>query len=201
MPATLTLVSRRNLFFADLSIGLSIILIFSVFRNWGDWILLISWVIIFGYLMGMKRYISVSHQLLATLIAALWVHYARDYYGYHVDFVRIFGMSSLPLMAWSLLLFGILEYCNYCKFKRKVYNFLLFFLVFLTLGLLFETIAYHLLDLRNTMTAKYAGLPICDCVHAPDWMKMVYFSMGPVYFLLTQLSDRLTGILRNDWTT
>lgn len=193
MPVDFFFGSTKRRFFTDLSIGVGVILLFAVFKSHGDLILLTTWVVILGYLLLMKRYSAVSYQFLATVISILWVHSAKDYYSYQFDFVKLFGMSSLPLMAWSLLLFGIREYCNYYKFDKKVYNFLLFFLVFFFSGILFETVAYHVLHIRNTMTANYPGLPICDCIHAPIWMKVVYLALGPVYYLATKVADGLIG--------
>jgi hypothetical protein len=44
-----------------------------------------------------------------------------------------------------------------------------------------------LFNIRNLATAGYPGLPLLNCIHAPYRMKIVYFSMGPVYFLLLTL--------------
>jgi hypothetical protein len=193
MPVTIFSGSRERFFVPDLLIVISVLLFFAVFRNWGDLVLMVSWVLVLGYLMLLKRFESVLHLLLATLISTLWVHFAKDYYSYQHDFVKIFGMNSIPLMAWSLTLYGLHQVCNNYKFRHKTFNFVLFFLVFLVFGIAFETVAYHVLGIRNTVTASFPGLPICDCVHAPGWMQMVYFSLGPVYYLVILAADRLTG--------
>jgi hypothetical protein len=204
MPVTFFPGARERFFFIDLSIAIGVLLLFAVFRSWGDYVLLISWVLVFGYMMLMKRYEEVSHLLLATVISILWVHFAKEYYAYKHDFVIIFGMNSLPLMAWSLTLFGLYQVCNNYKFRNKAFNFLLFFLVFFVFGIVFETVAYHLLDIRNTMTSQFEGLPICDCVHAPRWMQWAYLALGPVYYVVTLVADglieKMTGI-RDDLTT
>lgn len=189
--------SRLRLLFSDLTLGISIILLVSVFRESADWILLVSWVLVAAYFLLMRRVESLVHQFLATLIAVLWVHFAKEFYGYKIDYLVIFGMNTLPLLAWTLALLGLSEVCNNLKLRKKSLYFLVFILTFWFLLILFETIAYHVLEVRNTMTGNYAGLPICDCIHAPTWMKVVYFSMGPIYYSATKLADSLMTRVRN----
>jgi len=177
----LTATGRKTIF-ADLSIALGIILLFMLFMSKADWVLLFSWLFIFGYLMLTRRFNALTHQFFATLIAIGWVHFARDLYGYKFDFLKIFGMNILPLMAWALALLGLGEMCNHLKMKRKFYYFLIFIPSFWILLILFETVAYHVLKIRNTVTGSFAGLPYCNCIHAPTWMKVVYFSLGPIYY-------------------
>ena len=196
MPATAYSGSGRSPFYSDLSIGLAILLLFALFRGHSDWVLLISWVLIFGYLILLRRFAALMHLLLATILAAIWVHFAKDYYAYKIAYIQIFELNSLPLMAWTLSLFELGEYCSYLKFKPKSLNFLFFVLVVWTTGIFFETFAYHVLEIRDTMTASYPGLPFCDCIHAPRWMQLVYFLLGPVYFMVTMAADRLILFLQ-----
>ena len=53
-----------------------------------------------------------------------------------------------------------------------------------------ETISYHILEIRNLATANYKGLPICNCVHAPLWMQISYFIIGPLYFLVLNILNK-----------
>jgi hypothetical protein len=138
----------------------------------------------------MGRIKALTHLILATLMAVIWVQFAKEYYGYKYDYLKIFGMNTLPLMAWTLTLLGWGEMCNYLRFKSKLHKFLFFVPSFWFLLILFETVAYHVLEIRNTMTGNYVGLPFCNCLHAPTWMKFVYFSMGPLFYGLSQLADR-----------
>jgi hypothetical protein len=119
MPVDRLSCSYRHYLVYDLSIGLGILLLFALFRSHGDLVLLTSWVLILVYISLAKRFEVLMHQLLATLMAAIWVHFAKDYYAYKIDYIRIFEMNSLPLMAWTLVLFGLGEYCSYCKLKRR----------------------------------------------------------------------------------
>ena len=185
--------SDHRLLLTDLSIAFTIILIFSLFGAYADWVLLGSWLFIVVYLLQKRRIEAFLHLLLATLMASIWVHFAKDYYGYKFDYLTIFGMNTLPLMAWTLTLLGVGEVCNQLPFKRKIFKYLVFVPTFWVLLILFETVAYHVLEIRNTMTSNFIGLPYCDCIHAPVWMQVVYFTMGPFYYGLTEFADFLIG--------
>ena len=182
---------KRCMFLSDFLIAFCIILLFSVFKGFADLVLVFAWFFILGYMMLTRRTIAVAHLILATFFAVIWVHYAKDYYGYKFDYHRLFGMNLLPLMAWTLALFGLGEVYNYLGLTKKRYKFLLFIPVFWFLLILFETVAYHILEIRNTTTGSFVGLPYCNCIHAPTWMKVVYFSMGPSYYASTLMVDNL----------
>ncbi|MCK9639653.1 MAG: hypothetical protein M0R39_07045 [Prolixibacteraceae bacterium] len=186
----------HRLLLKDLSIAFIVILIFSVFSAHADWVLLGSWLFIFFYLLQKRRIEAFLHLLLATLMASIWVHFAKDYYGYKFDYLVIFGMNSLPLMAWTLTLLGVGEVCNQLPFKRKIFKYLIFVPTFWALLILFETVAYHVLEIRNTMTSNFIGLPYCDCIHAPAWMQVVYFTMSPVYYGLSLWTDNIWDSVR-----
>ena len=182
--------------FSDLFFTFCIVSLIIVFRNYADRILLTSWVLVVGYYYRSRRKGALIHQFLATLTAVIWVSFAKEYYGYKYDYLTIFGMNTLPLMAWTLALLELCEFSNYFKLRRKIFNFLIFIGAFWVSLILFETVAYHVLEMRNTMTGNFVGLPYCDCIHAPTWMKVAYFSMGPVYYALTLLADHLIGRMR-----
>ncbi len=184
---------------ADLTIAFCILSSFSIFKGDADLVLMYSWFFILIYMVVTRRFFAVMHLFLATVVALIWVHYAKDYYGYKYVYHVIFGMNLLPLMAWTLCLFGLSEVYNYLNLTKKRFKFLLFVPIFWFLLILFETIAYHVLEIRNTMTGTYVGLPICDCIHAPTWMKVVYFSMGPTYYSATMLVDNWLGKIFPDY--
>jgi hypothetical protein len=196
MIAAFSFESKYKMLFSDLFIVFCILLSFSFFKGEADLVLLFSWIFIFGYLVLTSRHMAMSHLIIATFVATVWVHYAKDYYGYKFVYHQIFGMNVLPWMAWTLALFGLSEVYNYLGLVKKRYRFLLFIPIFWFLLILFETVAYHILEIRNTMTGSFAGLPYCNCIHAPTWMKYVYFSMGPVYYGGTMLADRFFSQLR-----
>lgn len=186
--------------FADLTIALCILWSFSIFKGHADLVLAFAWLFILAYILLTRRFVAVTHLLLATIVALTWVDYARDYYGYKIVYYTIFGMNLLPLMAWALSLFGLSEVYNYLNLTKKRYKFLLFIPIFWAFLITFETIAYHILELRNTTTGSFVGLPFCDCIHAPTWMKVVYFSMGPVYYSGTMLVDHIMDKVSSEFS-
>lgn len=181
--------TRLFLLIGDLVILSGIITGMSVFAGHADIVLLASWVIIVSYAIITKRYLSVIHLLLSTIIAVTWVYTARANYGYNHIYVTVAGMNILPLLAWSLGLIGVSEIFNHFRTKRQLINFILFIPVFWILLVLIETYAFHVIEIRDTMSGNSFGLPFCNCIHAPWWMRIVYFALGPVYYGLTQLTD------------
>jgi len=194
MSFTCFTISRRYLLLADVSLGGVIFLLFSIFKAHADWVLIGAWFTILLYIMLSGRYKTLVHMFLSTVIATIWMQCAVGYYDYSYDFLVIFGLNTMPLMAWSISLLGLGETCNNFNLPGKRYKFLLFVLVFWVMLIAAETFAYHVLEIRNRMTASYEGLPYCDCIHAPGWMKVIYFAMGPAYFGLTILADYMLDL-------
>ncbi len=179
------------MFIGDVSIVFCILCSFWIFKGHADLVLAYAWIFILVFILITRRFFAVTHLMLATIVALIWVDYAKDYYGYKIVYHTIFGMNLLPLMSWALSLFGLSEVYNYLNLTKKRYKFLLFVPIFWVFLITFETIAYHILEIRNTTTGSFVGLPLCDCIHAPTWMKVVYFSMGPVYYSATLWVDNM----------
>lgn len=179
----------RRVILADLSIVLCIFLQVIFFREYADVILLISWILIICYLFITKRYFAILHLLIATILATTWVSFARDLYGYKFDYLTVYGVNTFPLMAWTLTLLGLGELCNNLELRRKILYFFLFTSLFWICLIIVETVAFHVFNFKNTMTSKYEGIPYFDCIHAPTWMKVWYFCMGPVYYGLINSAD------------
>ena len=189
--------SKLGMLFADLTIVFCILLSFSIFKGNADLVLAYSWVFILLFVLVTARILALTHLIIATLVAIFWLNYAKDYYGYMYTYHKILGMNLLPLMAWALSLFGLSEVFNYLTLSKKRYRFLLFIPVFWIFLITFETIAYHVLEIRNTTTGSFVGLPYCNCIHAPTWMKVVYFSMGPAYYGATLRADIFIAKMKN----
>jgi hypothetical protein len=49
--------------------------------------------------------------------------------------------------------------------------------------ILVEWTAYNIFELKNIATKSYEGIPFLNCIHAPLWMKVSYFSIGPLYYI------------------
>ncbi len=181
--------SRPYILIIDLLIFFGIIASISLFADHADIVLLLAWVIITLYLLLTKRFLSFSHLILATTIALLWVFIAQDNYGYNHEYFSVAGMNVLPLAGWSLSWLGVSEVFNHFKTKRKLLNFILFIPVFWLLMVLVETYAFHVIEIRDTMSGNAIGLPFCNCIHTPWWMRIAYFTMGPLYYGLTIITD------------
>jgi hypothetical protein len=188
--------SKQRLLISDLVVAFIILLVFSIFRSYADLVLAYSWIFILLYVLVTKRILALTHLIIATLVAIVWLNYAKEYYGYSYAYHKILGMNLLPLMAWTLSLFGLSEVFNYLTLSKKRYRFLLFIPVFWIFLITFETIAYHVLEIRNTTTGSFVGLPYCNCIHAPTWMKVVYFSMGPAYYGATLQADNFIAKMK-----
>jgi hypothetical protein len=187
---------KKHLFLiTDLIILLVIITGISLFQNIADSVLILFWFVIATYLISFRRYKSFTHLLISTCIATGWVYLARDHYDYNYGYYSVAGMNLLALMSWSLGMFGVLEIFNHFVFRRKIIHFLIFVLIFWVLLIFIETWAFHVIKIRNIATGTDIGLPLCNCIHAPWWMRTVYFSMGPSYYGITKIADKYSDKL------
>jgi hypothetical protein len=189
MPAPNLTFSKGHMMVLDFTLEFCVVLLVILFKEHADLVLLLAWIFIVGYVLWLRRYSVLLHQVMATAFAIGWVSFASDYYGYEYDYFSIFGINTLPLMAWTLSLLALGEFCNSLNLKKREYRFFIFVPLFWFFLILFETVAYHVLGLRNTNTSGFAGIPYFDCIHAPFWMKVCYFGMGPVYYGLTLQAD------------
>ncbi len=176
---------RARVMLADKILYILIISLLGIFRP--DAFMLVVYFLIYLYLYLTFREDGFYHLYLSTFIAVIWVILANDYYGYNTKMFTIFGLNSFPLFAWSAGLFG--AYFLFSNFERYIKgNFLkklALFSIFYWIALItVETIGYHYFNIQNITTAVYQGLPFCNCIHAPSWMQLSYFLMGPLYFTL-----------------
>jgi len=132
-----------------------------------------------------------SYFFLAIILSFTWVMIAKDYYYYNHNFVSIMGMNLFPLVGWATGLFilyiAFIAYNPYYEntsFLTRIILFTIFYW-FVLIGA--EFVGYHLLNIKNLATASYMGFPMCDCLHAPTWMKTAYLSMGPLFFLICSI--------------
>lgn len=179
---------KRLLMYDEILIILAILLL-GIFRP--DIVLIVSYFVLIIYLLITKRKTLLFQLLISSLLSLAWMLIARNEYGYNQDFLIILGINTFPFFSFSLGLFALyLIYSHYeYLFKNNSYIKKLLFvvLIYFPLLIILETIAYHYFNIRNTASAMYIGLPICDCLHAPRWMQASYFLMGPLYFTITYL--------------
>lgn len=135
-----------------------------------------------------NRYgVWVLYFFLSLIVSFLWMIIAKDHYTYNHNFTSFMGISLFPLLGLATGLFTIYAIftCLYYSEKRGYFVQLLLFSIFYwSLLIATETIGYHFLNIKNLAAASYPGIPICDCLHAPIWMKIAYFSMGPLFFFI-----------------
>ena len=163
----------------------------SLFQDRADLVLIVAWLVVALSVLICRRYTSFLHLIISTSIAFLWVYGVRDYYGYNHSYYSLAGINLYPLTAWSLGLYGVSEILNHFEIEKILIRLLIFILFFWTMLIFFETWAYHVIGIRNVSTGINAGLPFCNCIHAPLWMHIAYFSMGPVYYIITIYADRV----------
>lgn len=160
-------------------------LLIGLFRP--DVVVQVAWTVGVVYLIVTRRHVLLQQFAIATGVAILWNIIAREQYGYNWTFHTLFGQNLYPLFAWAVGLFGVyLLYSHAANLIREGYlpRLLLFTGIYWPLLVLVESVSYHLFHIQNLATASFPGLPFCDCIHAPTWMQLAYFLIGPIFFSL-----------------
>ena len=158
-----------------------------VFRP--DILAIIVYLSLYVYLILTKRKKDIVYLLISSVLAIAWTAFAKNNYGYNRDMLHIFGLSAFPLFAWATglaalyLIYHDLEQI-FMKNNGWLKRFVLFTILYFFFIIVLETIAYHVFGIRNVATGSYDGLPVCDCIHAPRWMQVSYFLIGPIYFII-----------------
>ena len=134
-----------------------------------------------------------GHFLLAITLSFVWMIIAKNHYYYNHNFISFIGINLFPLVGWAVGLFIVhrlfIKLGTYFKKINYFANILLFSIIYWSLLIAAETIGYHFFNIKNLATASYPGLPMCDCLHAPVWMKIGYFAMGPIFFFICRFMN------------
>lgn len=177
---------KRQLLYLDITFSALIIILLGVFKP--GWVVIAAFFLTIPYLLLTKRRVLFNHLIVAFFIAFIWVFLTKDGYSYNHPTTSIAGINLYTLFSWVLGLFILyLIYSHYehklkeKTFARKLGLFIIFYWPTL---IAVETLAYHVFNIKNLATAAYKGLPLCDCIHAPVWMQISYFSLGIIFFLL-----------------
>jgi len=182
-------ISEKQLLLINIIIGLVVFLIISLFNL--SYSIIFAFIIIFIYLFLTNRKHLLIHIIVSLIIAIIWTIIAKDYYGYNKDFLIIFGINLYPLFAWTVGLFWIYIlyafFQSYLKEKTFIKKITLFSAIYIPLLIFGEYVAYHIFNIQDIQTALYSGLPLCNCLHAPLGMKLAYFLMGPLFFIICYL--------------
>jgi len=173
----------KRLFLLDSIIAIVAFFLFGIFRP--DYVVIVVYFSVVPYLIITHRIILFYHLAISSAVALFWVVLAQDFYNYNYDFSTIAGLNSFSLFSWAIGLFATYTLYRQHRYFPKEWIFMkhlfIFTIFYWTLLILTETAAYHLFNIQ-IITAIYSGLPICDCLHAPLWIKATYFIIGPVFF-------------------
>ncbi len=177
--------ATNKLFFADAVVIILALLFLKFFRP--DYIVIVAYFFAILYLIFTKRKSQIYCLAVASAVALIWMLIARNEYGYNSNFLTVLGINLFPLFAWALGLFALYIVYSHCErflkergFTRKL---LLFIALYWPILIIIETIGYRFFNIHNLSAATYQGLPILGCIHAPRWMQIVYFAMGPIFFV------------------
>ncbi len=175
------------LLFLDCVVFAFVFSLHHVFRP--DILAIIVYLSLYVYLVLTKRKKDIVYLLISSILAIAWTYFAKNNYGYNREMIHILGLSAFPLFAWATglaalyLVYHDLEQI-FMKNNAWLKRFLLFTILYFFFIIVLETIAYHVFNIRNVATGVYDGLPVCDCIHAPRWMQVSYFLIGPIYFII-----------------
>jgi len=136
---------------------------------------------------GLRKQKILIPIITAIAVTGFWITLTDQFYSYNHFVLRIGGNVLFPAISWFLgfiLLHWVFQKIS-SKKKNLLQSFLLVIALYWMVLFFLESSAYHILNIRNLNTASYAGLPFCDCLHAPPWMQIGYFTIGPVYLLVT----------------
>ena len=180
---------KKQLLILDKIIIILIIISLGIFNP--DYVMITVYLLLIPYLIITQRIILFYHLIVSSAVAIIWMLIAKNQYGYNRDFLTIFGINLYPLFCWAAgLLIVYIIYSHYehiLKEQGYLKQLTLFIAFYWPLLIAAETIAYHVFNIHNLTNASYAGLPICDCIHAPRWTQIAYFAIGPIFFTICSI--------------
>ena len=179
---------------------LTIVTVIALFSMVDPDILVIAvYFLMMPYLFWTQRRRELPFFMLASVLALAWALFASDEYGYNQETLSFYGLNLFVLFAWAIALFGTYLLTSHLEAMlplhskwRRLGLFLAFYWPILIAG---ETLFYHVFNIHNLATANYSGLPFCDCLHAPLWMQISYFALGPLYFMLCEIIKKTDFVL------
>ena len=171
---------------ADLSLLGAIIVMLPFFRP--DIVFPTTYLLLYPPILFTDRRVLLPQLLLASACSVVWMMIGGGIYGYQDSYFSIGPISIYPLAAWAVGFFLTYAFSTHIRLRRPTWlkRFGSYAVCYWFILILYETVAYHVFEIRNPATLGYPGLPLCDCIHAPPWVQVSYLSMGPVYFLLCE---------------
>jgi hypothetical protein len=184
------MIKKKHLMILDLLLLVIAVTLLKFLR--ADYLIIAATILIIPYFILTKRKELIYYLLVSFAVSLVWQTIAMNKYGYNHEYIVLGGVSVFALLARTLSLVAVYVIYSYVETylkKPKLWEKVIIFTAMywpLLLGI--ETIAYHVLIIRNVATTLYySGLPICDCLHVPLWMKIGYLIQGPIYFMLCLL--------------
>ena len=148
-------------------------------------------IIAMPYLVLTKRKHLIGSLFIAFIISVVWKLIGGKYYHYGFNKLILFGVNLYPIFLWTFGLFIVAlvfhDINRFIKRASTLTKFLIFSSLFWFGLLLAEWVVYNIFGIKNLATASYSGIPFLNCIHAPLWMQISYFLMGPIYFILLKL--------------
>jgi len=180
---------RRSLLFLDITFSVIILLFFGIFRP--DYVVITAYFLVIPYLFFTHRRSFLYQFIIASGVSLIWMFIAKGVYNYNYNFITILGFNLFPLFSWAIGLSIVqiiyLYYEPLFKNKHFSYKLLVFVTLYWPILIFVETVAYHIFHIQNLATAKYTGLIFCNCIHAPTWVQISYFLIGPIFFIICSI--------------
>ena len=152
---------------------------------------LTTFVLMWVYMISTKRIKSIKRYAISTALAFIWVLLANNFYSYNQNFLTFFGFATFPFFGWAIGLYGMHMFFSgldeYFKTATFAVRFLLFCFFFWVILLVSESFAFNFFNVQNITSTTYAGIKFCNCLHAPLWMQISYFVLGPLFYLISKL--------------
>lgn len=185
-------VSRINrIIYLDILLFILVVLFIGLFNY--DYVMLVLLLMIYPYLKWTGRLRLFIPFGVAIVMSVIWGYIASDQYEYSFSGLRIGIFNLYPVFFWTFGLFVVkLVYSSILPRFRRITLFLkmvIFSSLFWAGLIAAESTVYHVFGVKNLATSGNPGLPLIDAIHAPAWMQVCYFLMGPVYFMLIELAE------------
>jgi CDP-diglyceride synthetase len=190
---------NKNVYF-DILFFVVVIILIGLFNY--DYVMLLVLLVIYPYLKLTGRLRFFIDFGTAIFLSVIWAYIAAEHYEYSLNGLKIGIFNLYPVFFWTYGLFILKLFYSGIQHLFKSRNLILKMLIFSSLfwtGLIVvEFVVYHVFNVKNLATSGNPGLPFIDALHAPAWMQIAYFMMGPVYFILTGLAERKIRIFENN---
>lgn len=178
----------RRVVFLDILFFLVVLGFLGLFNY--DYVMVLVLLALYPYLKFTGRLHLFAAFGVAGVLGLIWAWIAVDYYHYSLTGLKIGMFNLYPVFFWTYGLFVVkLVYSGlqpFFRFRHKFVKLVVFSSLFWGGLVVVEYVVYHVYGIKNLATDGHQGLPLIDAIHAPVWMQVSYFLMGPVYYLLLE---------------